>query len=175
MNHIECSARDPQGSLGTVCILWIHRWYLLSKSFEPMNMGVDLLSQMPSPREETEAEWFSETNNLNEGSTIDHSINSSCNYSSYFYHFMIKTMHFNPYASFLAPVRELRSRSFRLWRNEDWIRKNSGNHIICHQKERSTTKSETPSFSFKQNGSIYSQHQERKLSASNGNHPQIAL
>ena len=100
MNHIECSARDPQDSLGTVCILWIHRWYLLSKSFEPMNMGVDLLSQMPSPREETEAEWFSETNNLNEGSTIDHSINSSCNYSSYFYHFMIKTMHFNPCASF---------------------------------------------------------------------------
>ena len=30
----------------------------------------------------------------------DHSINSSCNYSSYFYHFMIKTMHFNPCASF---------------------------------------------------------------------------
>ena len=75
----------------------------------------------------------------------------------------------------LAPVRELRSRSFRLWRNEDRIRKNSGNHIICHQKERSTTKSETPSFSIKQNGSIYSQRQERKLSASNGNHPPNSL
>ena len=38
MSHIECSARDLQDSLDTVYILWIHRWYLLSQSFELMNM-----------------------------------------------------------------------------------------------------------------------------------------
>ena len=76
MSHIECSARDLQDSLDTVYIVWIHRWYLLSQSFELMNMGVDLLLQLPSSREEIDVELFSEMKNLNEGKTIDYSINS---------------------------------------------------------------------------------------------------
>ena len=76
MSHIECSARDLQDSLDTVHILWIHRWYLLSQSFELMNMGVDLLLQLSSSREEIDVELFSEMKNLNEGKTIDYSINS---------------------------------------------------------------------------------------------------
>ena len=77
MSHIECSARDLQDSLDTVYILWIHRSrYLLSQSFELMNMGVDLLLQLPSSREEIDVELFSEMKNFNEGKTIDCSINS---------------------------------------------------------------------------------------------------
>lgn len=39
-------------------------------------MGVDLLLQLSSSREEIDVELFSEMKNLNEGKTIDYSINS---------------------------------------------------------------------------------------------------
>ena len=65
MSHIVCSARDPQDTLGTVCIPRIYRWDLTSQSFQPMNMGIDLLPQIPSSIVKRDFGWFSEVKNEN--------------------------------------------------------------------------------------------------------------
>ena len=129
MSHIECSARDLQDSLDTVYILWIHRWYLLSQSFELMNMGVDLLLQLPSSREEIDVELFSEKLKWRQYNWPFFTI-SVLNRKKQFILIRVR---------FLTAVRELRPCSFPRRRIEDWIRKNGGNHIICDRKELSTT------------------------------------
>ena len=69
----------------------------------------------------------------------------------------IKTVHFNPCASFslgsgIAPTLLLSQEELRV------DPKKQRNYIICDRKERSTTQPETTCFGIKQNGSICSKH-----------------
>ena len=146
MNHIECSAHYPQDTLDTVYMLWIHRWYSVSKSFESLDISDDLLPRMPLSREETDVELFSEKLKWRQYNWPFFTI-SVLNRKKQFILIRVR---------FLTAVRELRPCSFPRRRTEDWIRKNGGNHIVCDRKELSTTQPETLCFSVKHvNISVY--------------------